>query len=104
MGSLLGIAALIAAVALGIRMLPEQYATERARPGATPAKAIAIDDYSDIDVRHPHADGCPLQAGHFIVRGEGPASHPTGLRVAEFECRKCERQQRLYFDVSTVRH
>ena len=42
--------------------------------------------------------------GHFIVRGEGPASHPTGLRVAQLECRKCERQQRLYFDVSTVRH
>jgi hypothetical protein len=101
MGSLLGLAALIAAVAIGIRML-QQYATERARPGATPAKAIPIDDYGDIDVAI-RMQTCRC-GGHFIVRGEGPASHPSGLRVAQLECRKCEREQRLYFDVSTVRH
>jgi hypothetical protein len=26
------------------------------------------------------------------------------LRVAHMECRRCERQQRLYFDLSAVRH
>ena len=101
MGSLLGLAALIAAVAVGIRMV-QQRAAERARPGATPATAIPIADYSDIDVA-VRLQTCQC-GGRFVVRGEGPASGPASLRVAHLECRKCEREQRLYFDVSTVRH
>jgi hypothetical protein len=100
MGSLLGLAALIAAVALGLRILQQQ-AAERARPGGTPATAIPIADYSDIDVAI-RMQTCRC-GGRFTVRGEGP-SHPDTLRVAHLECRKCEREQRLYFDVSTVRH
>lgn len=101
MGSLLGLAALIAAIAVGWRVF-QQRAAERTRPGASPTTAIPIDDYSDIDL------AVGLQAcrcgGRFVVRGEGPASLPGSLRVAHLECRKCERTQRLYFDVSTVRH
>jgi hypothetical protein len=101
MGSLLGLAALVAVIALGLRML-QQRAADRARPGATPATAIQIADYSDIDVA-VRIETCRC-GGHFIVRGEGPAAQPGSLRVAHLECRKCEREQRLYFDVSTVRH
>jgi hypothetical protein len=101
MGSLLGLAALIAAVAVGLRLL-QQRAAERARPGATPATAIPITDYGDIDLA-VRMQTCRC-GGRFSVRGEGPASHPDTLRVARLECRKCEREQRLYFDVSTVRH
>jgi hypothetical protein len=101
MGSLLGVAALIAAVAVGLRLL-QQRAVERARPGASPANAIPITDYSDIDV------AVGMQAcrcgGRFVVRGEGPATPPGSLRVAHLECRRCEREQRVYFDVSAVRH
>ena len=101
MGSLLGVAALIAAVAAGLRLL-QQRAVERARPGATPASAIPITDYSDIDV----AVGILVCrcGGRFVLRGEGPASPPGSLRVAHLECRRCEREQRVYFDVSSVRH
>jgi hypothetical protein len=99
MGSLLGVAALIAAVAAGLRLL-QQRAVERARPGATPARAIPITDYGDIDVAVGML-ACRC-GGRFFLRGEGPASPP--LRVAHLECRRCEREQRVYFDVSAVRH
>jgi len=101
MGSLLGLAALIAAVAVGLRML-QQRAADRARPGATPATAIPIADYSDIDIA-VRITACRC-GGRFVVRGEGPAGVPGALRVAHLECRKCEREQRMYFDMSTVRH
>ena len=101
MGSLLGLAALITAVAVGLRIL-QQRAVERARPGASPATAIPVADYSDIDVA-VRMQTCRC-GGHFSVRGEGPAGMPGALRVAHLECRKCEREQRVYFDMSTVRH
>ena len=101
MASLLGLAALVAAVAVGLRVL-QQRAAERARPGATPATAIPIADYGDIDVAI-RMQTCRC-GGRFTVRGEGPAAQPSSLRVAHLECRKCERERRLYFDVSTVRH
>jgi len=101
MGSLLGLAALVAAVALGVRLL-QQRGANRARPGRSPATAIPIEDYSDIDMA-VRMQTCSC-GGRFVVRGEGPARAPDALRVAHLECRKCEREQRLYFDVSTVRH
>jgi hypothetical protein len=101
MGSLLGVTALIAAVVVGLRVLQAR-AVERARPGATPTTAIPVIDYSDIDVA-VRMQTCRC-GGQFVVRGEGPASRPGSLRVAHLECRKCERQQRLYFDMSTVQH
>ena len=107
MGSLLGLAALIAAVAVGLRML-QQRAAERVRPGATPMTAIPITDYGDIDIAI-RMQTCRC-GGRFMVRGEGPTagdglpSRPTSLRVAHLECRRCEREQRLYFDVTEVRH
>jgi len=107
MGSLLGLAALIAAIAVGLRLL-QQRAADRARPGGTPTTAIPISDYSDIDVAI-RMQSCRC-GGRFIVRGEGPAAgdewpgRPNSLRVAHLECRRCEREQRVYFDVSEVRH
>jgi hypothetical protein len=101
MGSLLGLVALIAALAVGLRFM-QQRAAERARPGATPATAISIADYSDIDVA-VRMQTCRC-GGRFVVRGEGPASGPGSLRVTHLECRRCERERRLYFDVGTVRH
>jgi hypothetical protein len=101
MGSLLGLAALIAAIAVGLRVM-QQRAAERARPGATPATAIAITDYRDIDVA-VRMQTCRC-GGRYVVRGEGPVSGPGSLRVTHLECRRCERGRRLYFDVASVRH
>lgn len=101
MGSVLGVVALIASIVVGVRLL-QRRAVERARPGASPASAIPITDYGDIDVA-VHMQTCRC-GGRFALRGEGPASPPDTLRVARLECRRCERELRVYFDVSTVRH
>jgi hypothetical protein len=101
MGSLLGLVALMAAIVVGIRLL-QRRAVDRARPGATPDTAIPISDYSDIDVA-VNMQTCRC-GGRFALRGEGPASLPGRFRVAHLECRRCEREQRVYFDMSTIRH
>jgi hypothetical protein len=100
MGALLGVVALTAAIILGLRAL-QQRAVEQAQAGRSPATAIAIHDYAEIDIA-VRLLSCRC-GGHFALRGEGPARQPN-LRVAQLECRKCEREQRLYFDLSTLRH
>ena len=100
MGSLLGVAALIAAVAVGARVLRRR-AREWSRPGRDPDRPIAIADYGEMDLAVA-AQTCPC-GGRYTVRGEGPGSTP-GRRVAHLECRRCEREAWMYFDVSQVRH
>jgi hypothetical protein len=100
MGALLGLVALAAAIIVGLRAL-QQRAVERARPGRSPASAIAIEDYGDMDIA-VRMQVCRC-GGRFAVRGEGP-TREAHLRMTQLECRRCEREQRLYFDVSTVRH
>ena len=62
---------------------------------------IAIADYGEMDLAVA-AQTCPC-GGLYTVRGEGPGSTP-GRRVAHLECRRCEREAWMYFDVSQVRH
>src|SRR4029453_13502799 len=99
MGSLLGLAALIAAVALGLRILQQQ-AAERARPGGPPATAIPIADYSDIDVAI-RMQTCRC-GGRFTVRGVGP-THPDTARAPHLEGGTGGREPRLSFDGRPVR-
>lgn len=101
MASLLGVAALVAAVVVGLRWL-QRRAVDRARAGGSPQRAIPIADYSEIDVA-VRLQTCAC-GGHFLVRGEGPEGAAGALRVAHLECRRCERERRVYFDVSAVRH
>ncbi len=101
-GSLLGLVVLIAVIAVAIRVL-QRRAYERGQPGRTAASAICIEDYGEIDIA-VSTQSCRC-GGRFALRGEGPlpkAGRP--LRVARLECRKCERELRLYFDLSTLRH
>lgn len=100
MGSLLGIVALIAAVVIGVRLLRRR-ATERAQPGRSPERAIAIRDYGEMDFA-VSTQTC-VCGGRFAIRGEGPGAGPQ-LRVAHLECRRCEREAVVYFDVSQVLH
>jgi hypothetical protein len=102
MGLILGMAVLLAVAVVGVRLLRER-AVERARPGRSPATAIAVEDYGDIDVA-VRLQACSC-GGRFLVRGEGPLPHSERpLRVAHLECRQCERERRMYFDLSAVRH
>lgn len=100
MGSILGLAALIAAVAVGLRALRRR-AAERAQPGRSPARAIAIRDYGEMDLAVA-LQTCPC-GGRYALRGEGPGA-ASQLRIARLECRRCEREVALYFDVSQVLH
>src|SRR6188472_3076474 len=49
MGSLLGVAALIAVIAVGMRLLRRR-AVERAQPGRSADRAIPIRDYGEMDI------------------------------------------------------
>lgn len=103
MPSFLIAAALLVAVAAVLLRLLRQRAVERARPGCSPAAPIEVTDYGEIDfVVALQTCRC---GGHFVLRGEGPlAGDGRPLRVAHVECRRCEREQRLYFDLSRVLH
>lgn len=100
MGSLLGLAALVAAIAVGLRLLRRR-AAEAAQPGRDPERPIAIRDYGEIDLAIG-LQTCPC-GGHYGLRGEGPGSR-SHLRVAHLECQRCEREAAVYFDVSQVLH
>lgn len=99
MGSLLGMAALIAAVAVGLRLIRRR-ARERAQPGRDPERPIAIRDYGEMDFAVAQ-QVCPC-GGRYALRGEGPVA--ACLRVTHLQCRRCEREARVYFDVSQVLH
>lgn len=100
MGSLLGLTALIAAVAVGLRRW-RRHVRARAQPGRDAAHPIAIRDYGEMDFAVA-AQVCPC-GGRYALRGEGPGATPQ-LRVTHLECRRCERDAWVYFDVSQVLH
>ena len=98
----IGAAAFVAVLVAAVRLIQRQ-AIERSQPGRSRDTAIPIEDYGDMDLA-VRLQTCRC-GGRYTLRGEGPlpdAARP--LRVAHMECRRCERQQRLYFDLSAVRH
>jgi hypothetical protein len=99
MGALLGLVATLAAIVFAVRAW-QRRAVERAQPGRRADQPILITDYGEIDlaVRLQH---CPC-GGAYSVRGEGPSG--DRVRVAHVECRRCEREAAIYFDVHEVRH
>jgi len=100
MGALLGVIALAAAIIVGLRLLRRRGA-ERQQPGRRPGQAIAIADFGEIDLAiRLQACAC---GGRYQLRGRAPGRAP-GLRVAHLECRRCERETAMYFDVSGVLH
>lgn len=79
-----------------------RYLIERRLPGRSAQTAIRIEDYSDIDVA-VRMESCPC-GGRFTVRGEGPTRrNERPLRVAYLECRACNRERRMYFDLTALR-
>ena len=98
----LGLAVLAAVVAAAVRLV-QQRAVERARQGASPANAIPIRDYGEIDIAL-RLNTCRC-GGRFLLRGEtSMVEEGRSLRVATVECRRCEREQRFFFDLTELRH
>jgi hypothetical protein len=94
----LGLAVLAAVVVLGWRALRARR-REAMNPGRSPETAILATDYGDIDAA-ARQQRCSC-GGSFTVRGEGSRE---SLRIVRLECRRCERERVMYFDVSQVRH
>jgi hypothetical protein len=102
LSAVLAVAVLVAVVAAVARVV-QQRAVEGARPGRSAANAIPIQDYGEIDIAL-RLNTCRC-GGRFLLRGEAPlADAERSLRVAIVECRRCEREQRFFFDLSQVRH
>jgi hypothetical protein len=96
-------AALIAALGAVAWKAWRRRAAERARPGGTPETALAVHDFAEID-RASRGQTCHC-GGPFRLRGEGPAQWAgRPLRAVTLECSRCERERRLYFDLSELRH
>jgi len=102
MGLVLALALLVALAAVAWKAW-QRRAAERRRPGGRPETALLVHDFGDIDT------ACRLQTcscgGLFVERGEGPVQHQgRPLRLVTLECGRCERERRLYFDLSELRH
>lgn len=98
----MGLAVLAAVITVGVRKLQER-AAERALPGRSAATAIPIESYAEIDIA-VRMQTCRC-GGRYVLRGEGPMRDgERPLRIAHLECRRCERERPLYFDLSTIRH
>jgi hypothetical protein len=89
-------------VVVAVRLLQQRRA-ERSRPGGSLASAIPIEDYADIDVT-VRMQSCPC-GGRYAIRGEGPvAKTKRPLRTTHLECRRCNRERVLYFDLTALKH
>lgn len=101
-GFALTVAILVAVLAVGIRALAARRA-ERSRPGATPARAIPAPRFDDIDAT-VRTLRCRC-GGALRPVGEGGSGGPERrLRFVLVECRRCERESRIYFDVTRAFH
>jgi hypothetical protein len=100
--ALLALALLIVLALCAARMI-RRWLAERSRPGRSPASAIAIENYADIDVS-VRMQSC-VCGGRYTIRGEGPvAGVERPLRTTHLECRRCHRERVLYFDLTSLRH
>jgi hypothetical protein len=62
-----------------------------------------VESFGDID-EHVRARRCPC-GGRYEVQGEGSRSHShVRLRIVRLECRVCEREAEVYFDVTGLFH
>lgn len=99
---LLTLAIVLVLAVVGVKLF-QQWRAERARPGRSLASAIPIENYADIDVT-VRLQSCPC-GGRYAIRGEGPvAGARRPLRTTHLECRRCNRERVLYFDLTDLKH
>jgi hypothetical protein len=101
-GLLLGLAVLAAVISVGVRRWQRRRA-QRRRPGATIYRPLAISRFDEIDMAVlGRTCWC---GGTFAVAGE--TSRLIGerrFRIARLVCNDCERDELMYFDVTSVFH
>jgi hypothetical protein len=74
-----------------------------ALPGGSVETALAAESFSAID-EEIRRRRCPC-GGRFDAYGEGSREDGgSRLRVISIECRFCERQSRVFFDVTGLYH
>lgn len=101
-GPLLGIVALAAVLAVGVRRWGRRRAA-RQRPGATIYRPVTVSRFDEIDATVlERACWC---GGLFVIAGEtSRAIGARRFRIARLVCNECERDELIYFDVTAVFH
>jgi hypothetical protein len=100
---LLGLAALAAVIAAGVRRWQKGHGWRR-QPGATLRRAVAVRRFDEIDAALAGRT-CWLCGGPTLVSGETSRSTDTRrLRVVRLVCTECERAELVYFDVTAAFH
>jgi hypothetical protein len=98
--------ALVVALTFSGRRLYRRMRLRRALlalPGARSENAVVVGSFEEVDAETERRR-CPC-GGRYDVRGE--SSRETDgrrLRVIGLECRFCEKQVRLFFDVTGLLH
>jgi hypothetical protein len=104
-GLALTTALLLALAAAGLRVLRRRKirAVAAMLPGARPDNAIRVQDFAEIDAAL-RARRC-ICGGFLTSLGERSARDGERvLRVVRAECGRCENEQTVYFDTSTLLH
>jgi hypothetical protein len=104
-GLALTTALLLALAAAGLRVLRRRRVCAAAAtlPGARPDTAIRVRDFAEIDAAL-RARRC-ICGGFLTSLGERSARDGDRvLRVVRAECGRCEDEQTVYFDTSTLLH
>ncbi len=99
---LFSLAVLAAVAAVGLRRV-RRLREERRRPGATIARAVVVRRFDEIDSQlAAHTCSC---GNHMRLLGESSTMRSERrFRVARLRCSECEREERMYFDVTAVFH
>ena len=101
-GLLMALAVLAAVAAVGLRRV-RRLRAERRRPGATIDRAVVVRRFDEIDGRlATHVCRC---GSHMGLLGESSTTRgEQRFRVSRLRCPECEREERMYFDVTAVFH
>ena len=99
-GIAMTLAVLAAVAAVGLRRW-QRTRWARRRPGATIHLPVRVSRFDEIDAAvQEHTCWC---GGHFGIEGE--TSRTIGdrrFRITRVVCRQCEREELMYFDVTTI--
>ncbi len=100
--ALLAVAVVAAVVSVAVRRWSRLRA-ERNRPGATLLRAVFVNRFDEIDRA---LEGRTCWCGGTLARA-GETSRAVGerrFRIARLVCAQCERDELMYFDVTTIFH
>jgi len=101
-GIVMGLAVLVAVIAVGVRRARESRATRR-RPGATIQRPVVVSRFDEIDAAiQGRVCDC---GGTFVESGETSRSvRERRFRIVRLVCNECEGDELMYFDVTAVFH